>query len=166
MDIQIPLAISRLRSFCVKKFSLGIKVPKKYGLFNRKGVRSIANFSDLLHTFKRKLPKYKWRIRGFPSLINVSAEMFDSMRVFVAPQGAGTTNMLFMQRGTLVVDLEPNQCANFYLNMSRVLGLNMVYVWVRNMSQRYSRPTDLEPELVMTVVEAVGKQLRMMDSKV
>jgi hypothetical protein len=165
IDIVIPLAITRLRVFSLRRFGLTERLPDKYCLINRGKTRVLANIESVLAAFKKELPDYPWSIEVFRTSLRDSAVLFSSMRVFFAPHGAGTSNIVFMQKGTLWIDIESNRLGTYYLNMSLALGIHCVFTWLPAMVHESRVKTKVPEEMIQALVVAAGTQLKQMDSE-
>jgi hypothetical protein len=165
MDITFPLAIARLHELCVKRFALGQSPPTRYCLFNRPQTRRLSNLKVVLKAFRQALPEYPWEIAAFVTSISRAAALFDSLRVFLAPQGAGTTNIIFMQRGTLLIDIESNLLGLCYLNMTRVLGIYCVFSRLPIMDHHSTISTAVPAEFISGLIRAAAQQLSLMDKR-
>jgi hypothetical protein len=166
LDVVFPLAIERLRAFCVQRFGLGRIPANRYCLINRRGTRCIANMTEVLRAFKRGIPECKWEIEQFCKSIVKAAELFDSLRVFFAPHGAGTSNIVLMQQGTLLVDIESDRLGLYYLNMTRILGIRCVFSRLSTMIHGSTEQTAVPTKLLEGLVNATRVQLHMMDQLV
>lgn len=91
-------------------------------------------------------------MRAFPETMTVAdqAKLFHGADVVVSPHGAGLTNILFMRRNTLVIELVPARRAKpeYYL-LSSALGVR--YACVTNATEEMVRPLGRVPDTDFTV---------------
>jgi hypothetical protein len=164
MDVSIPLALVRLRNFAEKKYSIGRIPPTKYHLINRQaGARQLANMEELRLLLFGRMPQYPWEIGSFKKSIAEAAVTFDSIRVCVAAHGAGTTNVVFMQKGTLFVNIESVRMGFWTLNMTRALGVHIVFARLNEMNHFSKHPTAMPVVFMNQLVDATEKILKNMD---
>jgi hypothetical protein len=164
LNIVLPLAVFRLREFCVRKFQLHRKPPNLYCLINRQGWRSIANMGTILEKYKEGLPQYPWVIEKYATSFTSSAALFDRMRVFFTPHGGGMTNLIFMQKKTLFIDIEGQQLGLWYVNMSVLLEIHCIFARMVKMQHSTDRTTEMSARLIEELVKETGLQLMAMDS--
>lgn len=82
-------------------------------LFRKEKERKILNFDSLLESLKKEFSQFNWVV--FDSLdMNETIHLFNKAKVVVAPHGAGLSNMVFCEKGTLIYELmpisDPNPC--------------------------------------------------------
>jgi hypothetical protein len=166
MDVQTPRGLNRLRDFCAKRFGIHNEPPSNYSLFNReKPPRRFSNMNEILSNFTTILPQYPWRIERFRLNIRFAMSLFGLIRVFFAAQGAGSSNIVFMQRGTLLMNVEADRRGVWSGNMTRLLGMHCVFGWLRSMPLYGMRSTVMPKSLIVGMVSAAGAILEVMDKE-
>jgi len=138
-----PAVLLRFRSEMVRRLDLDREPATKYCLMNRKpkGSRWISNWDEIVSYCNSTYPSLGWQTVTSTSNIQVNAKLWNVVLFFMCPHGAGTTNVIYMQRGSVLCEIESERGYCLYPIMAASIGIHSVFArldsmphhkWTRN----------------------------------
>jgi capsular polysaccharide biosynthesis protein len=108
------------------------------------------------------ITRTQWAVvHGMPSMIE-SAKFFNTALILFAVHGAGCVNLIYMQPGTVYLNIQPGYCNWAFWNLSTIAGLHHIATTLPGMSlTRGSTPeaTRLDLKLAQRMLRVALMQL-------
>jgi capsular polysaccharide biosynthesis protein len=129
--VVAPNLLERWRELVVNKVGGLDKIfPTRFAFQNRNGSRVIANMTEIWHDIEKIFPLQKWEMLPlqYTSILE-AAGVFNTLRLFFAPHGAGFTNYLFMQRKKAVIcEIQKGRLGRFFFFTSAIFEIRHLYL--------------------------------------
>ncbi|EAX87312.1 hypothetical protein TVAG_169450 [Trichomonas vaginalis G3] len=121
------LLIQNMKQKFIEMFKLNREKPSKYVLYNRFNMsREIGNWQEVLDAIRTQHPEYKWEVGYNLITLAEQAKYFNSIRVFFAVHGSVLSNIIFMQKGTSVVELQMEKWLLSFIYLGGFTEVNMI----------------------------------------
>jgi hypothetical protein len=126
-DCQEPVALTQFRQWIGDYLGLDVIPPSKYvSLEREKGkTRCLSNARAVVRRFEETTGTRWVVVHGMPSMLK-SAKFFNTALILLAVHGAGCVNIIYMQPGTVYIDIQSTPCNWAFWNMSRIAGLHHI----------------------------------------
>jgi hypothetical protein len=122
---QPPDFLRKMRFVMIDKLGLDRKPPSLYGLMNRKNNRMILNMYKVLERIRAVYKDVKWELVSYHRILEETAILFNNIRFLMGVNGAGMTNMLYMQPNSVVCELQTIDTW-YFMRYGEMLGLYFV----------------------------------------
>jgi len=130
--------LHRLRKHFVKKYSLDTCQPSRFLIYNRVNMsREITNFPDFFEALRKIYPNITWEVLNKTMTIEESARLMNEVKLVFAIHGSFLCNALFMQKRTVVIELQMEQWLlsfvwlSYYTEKYSVIGRDSRISWHR-----------------------------------
>jgi capsular polysaccharide biosynthesis protein len=119
---------------------------------NRGGSRKIFNMKGIMGAAMIEFRGFPWeRIHPLPSF-EKSAILFNGLQLLFTPHGAGLANTLFMQRGSVVCEVQGEREVSMFTDISRVTQVNHVVARIMEMKHHGGVGADMSVAVAMRVL--------------
>jgi hypothetical protein len=124
-ECQPPYVLLKMREHVKGIVTLDRQPPSRYVFMNRKKreKRFISNMNEVFDVIVKVYKNLTWEWIGQERSVYRCATLFNSLRFFMAPHGAGLANILFMQPGTAFCEIQTEWAHPLYIDLGRILGL-------------------------------------------
>lgn len=154
-DRIVASLLNNLREKIVQKYGLDKEAPTKYVIYNRnKPARYIANFNKIYKAITNKYSNIQWEkspnFKGYKQ----AATYFNQIKLFYAVHGAMLTNALFMQHGTVVIELMIQRWTTNFVFLIPQTGKHYIIGRDPNIPHRMPRYNVVSIPLILQMIEA------------
>jgi hypothetical protein len=170
VDHGAPMLLAKLRLLVSAKAGMDLKAPFRYGFLNRdvRKARWIANMEDIRGKVQVKYPEFNWENISHCSTILETARLYNSLRFVFTPQGAGMTNIIFMQPRNVVCEVQTSRLYPGFIKLARIFGLLDIVSRFGEYSHSRSwfvMPEDIGIEMVDVAVSYLRKTPASLEPK-
>jgi len=130
-----------LRTTIANKYNLDRSPPFRYVLYARvNGYRNFTNFPDVMKGLVKNLPQVNWEYLKADGHLEEQAKTYNEVKVFISMHGASFANTLFMQKDTVVGEIQVDRWVNNYLWVSAFTQKH--HLLMRNKSVQWRGETE------------------------
>ncbi|OHS98107.1 hypothetical protein TRFO_35525 [Tritrichomonas foetus] len=125
--------LTQLRDHFVKLFELDKTSAFRFVVFNRQKTRMIRNFGEMYYEILIRFPQFPWEMRKPLIGFKVSALFYNEIKFLLGPHGADFANTLFMQKNSIVCEMQADLFVSCYFYFSNFLGFHHVVMRIPHM---------------------------------
>lgn len=153
-----PHLIQITRKWFVHKLELDRKAPFRFIVYQRSVPRRrMSNHLDLLRLFKEKFPQYHWEEAAEPHGLNESIRYWNEVKFYFGIHGGQMSNILFMQPGSVVLEIIDSRCYPCFIYPGVYSGLHIF----QYLDERFDYDSQAELHMNETLMlEMVSESLR------
>jgi hypothetical protein len=125
---QDPALLMRFRGFVSHKFDLDRKHARRCSFMNRNAseFRHIANMDEIFRYCQATFPEFPWEWIRSTGSIRINAILWNNVRFFMAPTGAGCANNLYMQPGIVFCEIHADSGFMHHVHVAQIIGLHCI----------------------------------------
>ena len=131
-DYSEPLLIFRFRQKISKLFGLDYKLPYRYVIFDEPYPHSrILNKDEIVNEARKLFPNLKWEYLCGSKSIENNIILFNQMKLFLGVRSVLSLFVNFMQKNTIIIDIQTNPSLDIYFMAS---SLPRYYIVTRDIN--------------------------------
>lgn len=145
--------IQNMKQKFIELFNLSKSKPYRYVLYNRiNKSREIKNWDEVLTTVKADHPSIKFEIGLDFFTIKEQARYFNSIKLFFGVHGSIMANIIFMQPGTSVVELQMEKWLLSFIYLGGFTDINMIEGRDTNILHSAVQSTNVDPKYISRLI--------------
>jgi hypothetical protein len=162
-ECEPPVVLMRMRSFVIRMHGLDEVPASRYVFMNRAHGKSrhIWNMDDIRKAVEKRFKNVRWEVAADAWSIRECAILFNAFKLLFAPHGAGLANVVYMQPGGVLCEIQASRAHALYIDMRKSLGLHHVlsrFPEAPHYGKGMTVPVEIGVKMIEVAMKCLGRE--------